>query len=46
MRFILMLVVHVLVQEGFCSECFITETTLPLNAMMSVSGSVLDIISA
>lgn len=46
MCFILMVIVHVLVQEGFCSEHFVTEAAPPLNTMVSVPSSVLHAIPA
>lgn len=46
MCFILVVVVHVLVQESFCPEKLVTEATLPLNTMVSVPSRVLNVIPA
>ena len=46
MRFVLVVVIHVLIQVGFCPEYFVTEAALPLNTMVSVPGCVLDVIPA
>ena len=41
MCFILVVVVHVLVQEGFCFEHFVAEAAPPFNTMVSVPSGVL-----
>lgn len=46
MGFIVMIVVHVLVQKCFCSEDFVTEAAPPLNTMVSVPSSVLYVVPA
>ena len=46
MCFVLVMIVHVLVQEGFCSEYFVTEATPPLNTVMSMPSTVLYVIPA
>ena len=46
MNLVLMILIHVLVQESFCPKNFIAETTFPLYAMVSVSRGVLCVIPA
>ena len=46
MCFILVVVVHVLVQKGFGPEDLVTEATLPLYTMVPVPGRVLNVIPA
>lgn len=46
MCFIVMVIVHMLVQECFCSEDFVTEAAPPLNTMVSVPSSMLYVIPA
>lgn len=41
MLFMLMVLVHVLIQKCFCSEDFVTEATFPLDAAVLVPSRIL-----